>query len=67
MLIEVSSGEISNYMSQIGDYELAEKYHPDIIRFTQDDVLMATDAKAIPSDWVRYLNACIEKYKIPTP
>ena len=64
MLMEVASGEISNYHIRQYDYELAEKYHPDTFRFNVDDLLKCESVEDIPEDWRQYLYACIEKYNI---
>jgi hypothetical protein len=64
MLMEVASGEISNYHIRKYDYELAEKYDPDTVRFSVDDLLSCGSVDDIPDDWQQYLYACIEKYEI---
>ena len=63
-LLEVSFGEIANKLNDIGDYELAEKYHPNIFAFTEDDFMASTDATKIPKDWLAFVGACMEKYEI---
>ena len=64
LLMEVASGEISNYKIGMYDYELAKKYRPDIFRFTEDDLLRCEKVDDIPEDWLKYLYACIEKYDV---
>lgn len=63
-LKEAMCGEVSNRLAQIGDYELAEKYQPDIFSFTQEDVMRCTDIDDLPADWRKLADACIEKYNI---
>lgn len=63
-LMEEATGEIGNYMIRKWEYDLAEKYHPDIFRFTVDDLLNCDSADDIPEDWIKYLCACIDKYDI---
>jgi hypothetical protein len=63
-LKEEMLGEVSNRLNRIGDYELAEKYQPDIFSFTQEDVMQCTDIDDLPADWRKLADACIEKYNI---
>lgn len=63
-LKEVMCGEVSNRLQGIGDYELAEKYRPDIFRFTQLEVMQCTDIGDLPDDWRALADACIKKYGI---
>ena len=51
-LLEEIIGQIGNYMNREWDYDLAEKYHPDIFAFTVED---------IPEDWLAFAYACVER------
>ena len=63
-LMETACGEISNYHIRDYDYELAEKYQPDTLSFSQNDLLRCECVDDIPEDWLQYLYACIDKYEI---
>lgn len=60
LLLEEVIGQIDNYMSRIGKYDLAEKYHPDIFKFTVEDFMRAERVEDIPKDWLAYVYACME-------
>lgn len=66
-LIEVAAGEISNYLEDIGDYSLVTEHMPDVMAFSVDDFINCSNVKEMPNSWQTYLEACVEKYKIPTP
>ena len=59
-LLEMVIGQIGNYMIRKWDYELAEKYHPDIFKFTVEDFMRAERVEDIPKDWLAYVYACME-------
>lgn len=61
-LFEAMFGELSNYRIQMYDYELAKKYRPNYIIFSEDDVMRCQFFKDLPEDWQRYALACIDKY-----
>lgn len=60
-LLEEVLGQIANYMNRIGDYSLAEEYHPNLKGFSTSDFVMARSAEEIPEDWLRYVYACMER------
>ncbi len=64
-LKELMLGEVSNRLNQIGDYELAEKFKPDIFSFTQEDVMKCANIKHLPTDWKHFAFACMKKYDLP--
>jgi hypothetical protein len=61
-LFEIMFGEISNKNINMYDFDLAEKYMPDIKAFTVEDVLHCQHFDDLPDDWQRYALAFIEKY-----
>ena len=61
-LFEVMFGELSNYRIRMYDYELAKKYRPNYIVFSEDDVVRCQHFSDLPEDWQRYALACIDKY-----
>ncbi len=63
-LKEAMCGEVSNLMIRKYDYRLAEKYKPDILSFSQMDVMKCTSIEDLPDDWRKLAEACIEKYDI---
>lgn len=64
-LKEIMLGEVSNRLNQIGDYELAEKFRPNISSFTQEDVMKCVNIKHLPTDWKHFAFACMKKYGLP--
>lgn len=60
-LLEEVLGQIANYMNRIGDYSLAEEYHPNLKQFSTSDFVMARSVEEIPEDWLKYAYACMEK------
>ena len=60
-LLELVTEQIGNYLIGEWDYDLAEKYHPDIITFTMDDFEASKTVEEIPEDWLRYAYACMER------
>ena len=59
-LLEEVLGQIANFMNRIGDYSLAEEYHPNIEAFSTSDFVMARSVEEIPEDWLKYVYACME-------
>ena len=59
-LLEEVLGQIANFMNRIGDYSLAEEYHPNIKAFSTSDFVMARSVEEIPEDWLKYVYACME-------
>lgn len=60
-LLEEVLGQIANYMNRIGDYSLAEKYHPNLKEFGTSEFVRAMSVEEIPKDWLAYVYACMEK------
>lgn len=60
-LLEEIIGQIGNYMNREWDYDLAEKYHPDIFAFTVEDFMRAEKVEDIPEDWLAFACACVER------
>lgn len=58
-LLEEVFGQIANYINRIGDYDLAELYHPNMKEFGASDFGMAKKVDEIPEDWLRYVYACM--------
>ena len=60
-LLEEMDGQISNYMTRIGEYELAKQYHPNIKNYSLNDFMFASSIDDIPEDWLQFACACLEK------
>ncbi len=60
-LLEEMIGQMANYINRIGDYDLAEMYHPRIDIFTMDDFMGASKVEKIPSDWRNFAYACMKR------
>lgn len=63
-LFEAMFGEIHNRMYGVGEHDLADLYVPDIISFTENDVIRCMHLYDLPDDWQEYACACIDKYFI---
>lgn len=63
-LLEEMIGQIDNYLSGIGECELAEEHHPDIFSYSMDEFMEESKVEEIPSDWKEYAYACIKKVGI---
>ena len=60
-LLEEMYGQIANYMNRIGDYSLAELYHPNMKEFDMSDFGKSKKVDEIPDDWLRFAYACMAR------
>ncbi len=60
-LLEEAIGQVANYMNRIGDYSIAEEFHPNMKEFTMDNFISARWVEDIPKDWLAFIYACMER------
>ncbi len=60
-LLELISGQIGSYVNQEWDYDIVEKHHPNIDKFTFEDFVKVKRVEKIPDDWLRFVYACMKR------
>ena len=58
-LLELMIGQLGNLLVRKWDYEIAEKYRPNMKNFTMEDFIASRHIEDIPEDWLAYAYACM--------